>query len=354
MPTAESGGVNAGSPDIKDRYFFDNGQRDGYYDLSKLTLKPGQPKPSNPLLLVFDSFTVSGGGDFFDVSSYSSIDYKDIPIYSPNKVDLGGLEPDGTFELSDCVDFRPVVGQILGTITFSSNVSQDVASPVDLSNSTSGAVFAPFGYESGRSFLSARTGITATGANAVDVPVSGSSLKGDIEFYVGRIDKVFLHKDGEFQISQGTPALTPMKPKGIDDAIELYELRIPPFTSDLKKVRLRSVDHRRFTMKDIGKISNRVANLERLTTLSLLERDTQTMQFQDADGFDRFKSGFVVDSFKGHNVGDVNHIDYNCSIDTKQGVLRPTGFQNFFDIELDTVNSSESVSYTHLTLPTKA
>lgn len=33
--------ISQGSPDIKDRYFFDNGQRDGFYDLSKLTLKPG-------------------------------------------------------------------------------------------------------------------------------------------------------------------------------------------------------------------------------------------------------------------------------------------------------------------------
>jgi len=332
MPTAESGGVNAGSPDIKDRYFFDNGQRDGYYDLSKLTLKPGQPKPSNPLLLVFDSFTVSGGGDFFDVNSYSSIDYKDIPVYSPNKVDLGGLEPDGTFELSDCVDFRPVVGQILGTTTFSSNVSQNVAAAVDLSNSTSGAVFAPFGYESGRSFADARTGITDTGANAVDVPVSGSSLKGDIEFYVGRIDKVFLHKKGKFEISQGTPALSPTKPTALDDSIQLFEMRIPPYTNKLSDVQIRSFDHRRYTMKDIGKINNRVTNLERITSLSLLEKDTQTKQILDADGFDRYKSGFLVDNFRGHKIGDVNHPDYNCAIDTKMGMLRPKSFTQFFGI----------------------
>ena len=332
--------LSNGSKEITDSFMFDDGQRDGYYDLSKLTLKPGQPKPSNPLLLVFDSFTVSGGGDFFDVSSYSSIDYKDIPIYSPNKVDLGGLEPDGTFELSDCVDFRPVVGQILGTITFSSNVSQDVASPVDLSNSTSGAVFAPFGYESGRSFLSARTGITATGANAVDVPVSGSSLKGDIEFYVGRIDKVFLHKKGKFEISQGTPALSPTKPTALDDSIQLFEMRIPPYTNRLSDVQIRSFDHRRYTMKDIGKINNRVTNLERITSLSLLEKDTQTKQILDADGFDRFKSGFLVDNFRGHRVGDVNHPDYNASIDAKLGVMRPKGYSQFFDIELDTTASS--------------
>jgi len=330
--------VTSGATNITSRYLFDDGQRDGFYDHGKLVLKPGTPPANNRLLILFDYFTSTGNGDFFDVNSYAGLEYEEIPTYVPSKVDLGGLEPDGEFELADAVDFRPVLGQILGTSTFSSAAPNPEA-PINLSDTTAGAVSSPFSYFS-KSFEEAVTGVSATGASAVDVPVPGSNVVGDISFYVGRIDKVFLHQDGEFQISQGTPSLTPMKPKGLDDAIELYELRIPPYTDDLKKVRLRSVDHRRFTMKDIGKISNRVANLERLTTLSLLERDTQTMQFQDEDGLDRFKSGFVVDSFKGHNIGDVNHLDYNCAIDTKSGVLRPKSFQNFFDIELDTVNSS--------------
>jgi len=334
--------ISQGSPDIKDRYFFDNGQRDGFYDLSKMTLKPGQPTPNGPIMVLFDYFRVSGGGDFFDVSSYSAIDYSQIPVYSPNKVDLGGLEPDGTFELSDCLDFRPVVGQIIGTTTFGTNNSQDPSNPIDLSNSTSGAVYAPFGYETGRSFLGARTGISETNANAVDVPVSGTSLKGDISFYVPRIDKIFLHKKGKFEISQGTPALSPTKPAGLDDCIQLFEIRVPAYTNKLKDIRVRSFDHRRYTMKDIGKIQNRVTNLERITSLSLLEKDTQTKQILDADGFDRYKSGFLVDNFRGHKIGDVNHPDYNCAIDTGMGMLRPKSFTQFFGV---TQNEGASSNY---------
>ena len=333
--------IGAGSGDIKDRYFLDNGQRDGFYDLSKLTLKPGQPTPYGPILIVFDYFRVSGGGDFFDVSSYSTIDYKDIPVYSPNKVDLGGLEPDGTYELSDAVDFRPVVGQILGTSAFGT-ADNDPANPVDLSDTATGAYYAPFGYESGRSFLGSRDGITSTGANAVDVPVSGSSLKGDITFYVGRIDKVFLHKKGKFEISQGMPALSPTKPTSLDDCIQLFELKIPPYTNKLKDIIVRTFDHRRYTMKDIGKINNRVSNLERITSLSLLEKDTQTKQILDAEGFDRYKSGFLVDNFRGHKIGDVNHPDYNCAIDTKSGMLRPKAFTQFFSV---TQNAGKSTNF---------
>jgi len=331
--------VSQGSPDIKNRFFFDNGQRDGFYDLAKLTRKVGEPTPSGKILVVFDYFT-SDSGDFFDVESYTSIPYQDIPVYSPSRVDLGGLEPDGTFELSDAVDFRPVVGQIIGTSTFGTTNTQDPTNPVNLSNSTEGAVFAPFGYDTGRDFGSSRVGISSTGASANDTPVSGSSVVGDISFYVGRIDKVFLHKSGAFQTSAGIPSLSPTKPKAIDDAIELFEVQIPAYTKNLKNIRVRTQDHRRYTMKDIGKINNRVTNLERLTALSLLERDTQTKQILDADGFDRFKSGFLVDNFRGHRVGDVNHPDYQVGVDTKLGAMRPKSYSQFFDIEFNSTLSS--------------
>ena len=69
-----------------------------------------------------------------------------------------------------------------------------------------------------------------TNASTPDTPINGSTVQGDITFYVGRIDKLFLHKSGIFQIATGIPALSPTKPKAIDDAIELFELQIPPYT----------------------------------------------------------------------------------------------------------------------------
>ena len=130
----------------------------GFYDLAKLTLKAWCNQH-----LTAQSWYCSITSEYRVVVTslmYPHIQQSiilEIPVYSPNKVDLGGLEPDGTFELSDCLDFRPVVGQIIGSTTFGTNNSQDPSSPVDISNSTSGAVYAPFGYESGRSFLGARS-----------------------------------------------------------------------------------------------------------------------------------------------------------------------------------------------------
>ena len=325
--TAVLGTITTGSDNITNRYFFDNGQRDGFYDFGKITLKPGAPKPNNPILIVFDYFT-SAGGEFYDVNSYNGIEYRDIPVYTPNKVDLGGLEPDGQFELSDALDFRPSVAQLYTSSNFSTQ-APDPTNPFNISSGLSGD---PFEYAS-RSF-------SGTGSSALATPVPELSSTGDIEFFTSRIDKVFLLSDGRFDISTGNPSLTPTKPKAIDDSIEMFELFIPAFTKDLNKIRVRTFDHRRYTMKDIGRINNRVTNLERITSLSLLEKDTQTAQILDADGFDRFKSGFLVDNFRGHKIGDVNHPDYKCSIDTKMGMLRPQSFTQFFDIALNNSSSS--------------
>ena len=41
---------------------------------------------------------------------------------------------------------------------------------------------------------------------------------------------------------------------------------------------------------------------------------------------DRFKSGFVVDNFSGHSVGDVQNDDYRNSMDYENNELRPKFF----------------------------
>jgi len=325
---ATLGTILPGSDNITDRYFFDNGQRDGYYDHGKISLKPGEPSPNNSILIVFDYFTASGG-EFYDVKSYDGIDYADIPVYSPNKVDLGGLEPDGQFELSDCVDYRPSVSKL-----FSGTIHSSVPDPASPFNISTGLLANKDPFE----YLSKE--FAGTGGSALDTPVPTVVTTGDIEFYTSRIDKVFLQKDGMFEISTGIPSLSPTKPKAIDDSIEMFELYIPAYTKSLDRIRVRSFDHRRYTMKDIGKINNRVTNLERITSLSLLEKDTQSAQILDADGFDRFKSGFLVDNFRGHKIGDVNHPDYRCAIDTGMGMLRPQSYSQFFDIGLNTSTSA--------------
>ena len=62
-------------------------------------------------------------------------------------------------------------------------------------------------------------------------------------------------------------------------------------------------------MRDIGKLEDRIENLEITSSLSLLELDTKTLQIQDADGLTRFKTGFFVDDFKNTSLMDIDNID---------------------------------------------
>ena len=75
-------------------------------------------------------------------------------------------------------------------------------------------------------------------------------------------------------------------------------------------------------MRDIGRLENRIQRLEDYTTLNLLEAETENFQVVDANGLNRFKSGFVVDNFSGHKTGDVTHQDYSCIIDYENKTLK--------------------------------
>ena len=69
-------------------------------------------------------------------------------------------------------------------------------------------------------------------------------------------------------------------------------------------------------MRDIGGLEDRIENLEKVTSLSLLELDTKTLQVQDADGLTRFKSGFFVDDFKNTDLLDNDNPDCKVTVDT--------------------------------------
>ena len=107
-------GSNASSSDtdITSRFELDTGQRDNFYDIGRIRLKPAI-KTNWSLLVDFDFFS-HGAGDYFDVDSYSGVvDYENIPSYTS---DTSGEK----FELRDTLDFRPRVDDA-STINSGSN-----------------------------------------------------------------------------------------------------------------------------------------------------------------------------------------------------------------------------------------
>ena len=277
--------------DITSRFTLDNGQRDNYYDIGRLKRVEGSLNPTGRLLITFNYFS-HGNGDFFSVDSYSGqIDYENIPSYTS---DTTGDE----YKLSDVLDFRPRV---------------DDASTIDAGTQN-------------RSF-------DGSGASTVDVVKFGSNVTTDHEYYKGRIDKLFLTKDGEFKVLKGAPDTKPQEPDTIDNSMHLYTISLPAYNLSTEDVVFETVDNRRYTMRDIGAIEKKIKRIEYYTQLSLLETAAQALQIQDADGFDRFKNGFIVDNFNGHGIGEVTNGDYRCSVDYAKGELRPHFNQDAVPLE---------------------
>ena len=159
--------ANTFSTNITSRFDLDNGQRDNFYDIGRIKLKAGELTPTGRLLVDFQFFS-HGSGDYFDVDSYSGVvNYEDIPSYNS---DTTGKQ----FNLRDCLDFRPRVD--------------------DASTINSGG--------QDRSY-------DGTGASTVDVVKFGDDVTTDFEFYLPRIDKIFLDKDGSFKVVEGASSLDP-------------------------------------------------------------------------------------------------------------------------------------------------
>ena len=309
-----------GSRLVTNNFTLDTGQRDNYYDIGRLVRKANTVTPQGKLLIVFDYFT-HGTGDFFTVDSYSSIDYKDIPTYSATRVDPEVAEPTGEYDLRDTVDFRPRVAD--ASMTTQTIQSQTVYKVTSMS----------FNHEA-RSFA-------GTGSSTTNIPKDNSNFVYDFDFYVGRKDSLFLAADGKFKVVRGAPAESPTTPKPLDDAMKISDITMPAFVVDIGDVSYTNVNNRRYTMRDIGKLEARIENMEYYTALNLLEKDAQSLQIQDAEGFDRFKSGFLVDNFAGHATGNVKHPDYRNAIDMQNGELRPKYFMKGITLEEENTTDAE-------------
>ena len=266
--------------DVTDRFDLDTGQRDTFYDISRLVRKTGKSAPTGRLLINYDYFE-HGAGNFFSVDSYSDIDYKDIPGYTS---DVTGQQ----LPLRDCLDFRPRV---------------DNASTID-----SGDI--------DRSF-------DGTGSSAIETMKINTDVTSDLEFYLSKRARVYMTSTGRFKVISGTSAIEPSFGDDLEDAMHLYDVFLPAYTFDTKNIKVNSIDNRRYTMRDIGNIHKRLENVEYYTQLSLLESAAENLQIQDADGFDRFKNGYIVDNFTGHGIGDVADNNYSVSMDMAAGELRP-------------------------------
>ena len=297
-PEVDTAGNLISGTDVTSRFTFDDGQRDTIYDVSRIVLKPGFESTSGQLLIAFDYFEHSQG-DFCTIDSYlheAGVDESEIPTFNSSV--------HGNLELKNVLDFRPKVDNQTIIPGFQDTSSLEV---------TTGQFSGP--------------GSVIAATPAPDLGLEYTFSFSQVQ-YLDRIDGIFLNKRGEFFIKEGNSSLNPSKPDSIDDSVVLFYVYIPAYTKTSKDVRLTPVDNRRYTMRDIGKLEKRIERLEYYTTLSILEQQALNMQVKDEIGLDRFKSGFFVDNFESHKVGNLSSLDYKCAVDSQQSVLRPQSKEN--------------------------
>ena len=63
--------------------------------------------------------------------------------------------------------------------------------------------------------------------------------------------------------------------------MHLYTLTIPAYTLTPDEVTVEFIDNRRYTMRDIGRIDKRIAQIEYYSVLSFLEAEAQNKQILD-------------------------------------------------------------------------
>ena len=288
-----------GDRNITSKFELDPGQRASFYDYSRIYRNSGEAAPTNRLKIVYQSYVVPADdtGDIFSINSYDE-DRFDYDIYY--------LDTQLTERLTDYIDIRPRV------------------SAYDPTTATK----SPFEFDS-RVF-------TGEGQTPPNILSDDENLNVTFTYYLPRIDRIFLTTNGSFQVQTGVPADQPTAPESVSGALDIGTLNVPAYTYEASSVRTLLKSYKRYRMSDIGRLDQRVKNLEYYTALSLLENDTKNMSIKDANGLDRFKCGFLVDNFQNGVAQSKLDPDFNASIDKLNGEMRPSHYTTAVDLLLGT------------------
>jgi len=290
-----------GDRNIISDFIFDSGQTLEIVNYSSLRRKSGVTPPTKRLKVVYSYYYIDSNddGDFVTVSSY------ELERYSRDLPDIF------YYKSSDIIDLRPRV------IPYDSSITP----------------FSPFEFDS-RKFSSSTNSSPYNFAKDRDLLLSYS-------YYLGRVDKLYLNRYGEFFITKGVPSNTPIPPNDVDNAMEVATITMNPYVYNIKDVTVKLSSHKRYRMQDISQLEDRIKNIEYYSSLSLLEIDTKNLSIRDSQTqLDRFKCGFLVDNFKSIRSGSFGDPQQKCSVDTKEGLLRPQHYSTAIDLLL----ASESIA----------
>ena len=283
------------SEDITYKYNLDNGQRDNFYDVGQGTLRKGYTAPSGNITVTYDYFYHSTGEFFGGVRSYPDLTYSKIPTY----ITSAGKQ----HKLSDVIDMRPIKG-------------------------TDGT-------------------FTGTGAVIEKLPRNGDFIKlGSSQYWMPRIDKISIQPNGYINVTTGKASTVPKVPKIGSEELLLHTVTLLPYTIDPKDTTFTSEDHRGFKMADLRRMDRRLTNVEKFTSLSFAEMETNSIDIADPNDAtlpSRVKLGITGDTFESNIQSQVSDLDYRARIDGDNGMVSPMAFGRTLPLYYDSARSSGTI-----------
>jgi len=288
--SAISTDITSNGNNITKNFKFSNGQTGTFYDVSRLIRTTDAPIPKKQLKVYYQSasYNSADDGDITLTNSYSDFNFSNgIPTFNRQRI-------------SDFVDARPRVSTY--------NVAPNLRSPLEFY---------------GRSFNGGQH-------SSRDVIASDENMTVSYDYFLGRIDSIYLTKEGVFNVKYGAPDDNPKPPEGVPGAINVANIYLPPYTFNVNNAKVTQQKYRRYQMSDISKLDQRVKNLEYYTSLSQLETNTLNQFVPDANGLNRFKSGIFVDNFTSVETQDPT-VGIRNSVDRKRKILRPSHYTTSFN-----------------------
>lgn len=314
--------------DVTSFFVLNTNQKSNYYDISYAAKKKGLSVAGGDHLLFYvkvferDNTSPGNGFGYFSIGSYSGIDLEDIPKFKNER----GIP----FDLRDCLDFRPFADPVAAystTLAGATTISTAVGDAPAFSDSDYFVV----------------------------APNSNAEI--DYQYYLGRVDQLYISQTGEFQVLDGTPAEdSKVAPKPVKGMV-IAKINLPPYPALTPKeasaagkpeygCRVYPKGNLGYTMEEIGQLDRRIKQLEYYTVLNALESAAKDKVILDADGNNRFKNGIFTDSFEDFSIANTTDLEFAAAIDPTAKTISPKFKQ--FDLDLSIKSLSNTTSFNNL------
>ena len=334
-------GNTYGVSDVTNDFYIDTNQKEDYLDTSYLYRKPRATAlgADDVFLIQYDVFN-GGDASVKTISSYAiddTLNYNAL-LASANVHTMEIPEILGTsgvyYDLRDQYDFRPRSANTINLITDISTVA---------AGANAASIINPSEPSSVNRFTAAEKYF----------PAPNTDLTANIEYYLGRSDRVVVDSTGSFVVRAGKNGFQNDIPPEPQNSLTLQILNIPPYpslpaslSSDMAKIidtkvanetygkrvknytvksLISATDRSRiqvkgYKMNDIASLEKRIKDLEYYVSFTLAEALAKARFIPSSlDALtDRFRFGFFVDPFTDYNYADTENPEFYATIKEDQ------------------------------------